>query len=51
MDARAYSSAVANGYLGGGRENPGNHELNLHIYPCFVNERKLTHVHVGLISI
>ncbi|KAF9920011.1 hypothetical protein FBU30_010268 [Linnemannia zychae] len=23
MDARAYSSAVANGYLGGGRENPG----------------------------
>ncbi|KAF8938627.1 hypothetical protein BGZ47_008483 [Haplosporangium gracile] len=25
MDARAYSSAVANGYLGGGRENPDHY--------------------------
>lgn len=31
MDARAYSSAVANGYLGGGRENPGKDHLNMHI--------------------
>jgi hypothetical protein len=23
MDARAYTSAVANAYVGGGRENPG----------------------------
>lgn len=32
MDARAYSSAVANGYLGGGRENPGNDQLNCTYY-------------------
>jgi hypothetical protein len=24
MDARAYTSAMANAYVGGGRENPGN---------------------------
>lgn len=32
MDARAYTSAVANGYVGGGRENPGKegHWLLMH---------------------
>lgn len=30
MDARAFASAVANGYVGGGRENPGK-ELGMEL--------------------
>lgn len=39
MDARAFASAVANGYVGGGRENPGMYENRLGARTYFYSDR------------
>ncbi|KAG0068991.1 Myotubularin- protein 3 [Linnemannia elongata] len=50
MDARAYSSAVANGYLGGGRENPDHYPNGSISYMSLGNIHVISSSHQALLK-